>query len=175
MDGKSRFCITHVILGALFLLLLTVVHAQPVPRTIPTFIAQGGIWGQTVAPGPNGTQRIYVTYSYSQAYDIVSIDPSSGSFTVFNSSLDLGGVLYYWPYDGNVYYGSHLASDFSRVITSTQKFQDFGYIKYPYPTMGKGLRCSTVYRYFIKMLSCLDTFSYFIISRRYLGNDRRIR
>ncbi len=90
----------------------------------------GSITAQTVGPGPApGTERIYVSYIYYyNTFELVAVDPATGSHQVFPSPVDSewGAWAVIAAPDGNVYVGTLPHAHLLRLNPRTGDFVDLG-------------------------------------------------
>jgi outer membrane protein assembly factor BamB len=115
--------------GALALSTITGGTAQAAPpasfEDLGTFIGAGGAKGTLVAPGPNGTERLYTNYTYLSSMDIVGFERGTGKPKVWRS--DEGGA---WAMEtdaeGRLYIGTYYKGHLIRLDPKTDKLKDYG-------------------------------------------------
>jgi outer membrane protein assembly factor BamB len=129
LDLNHNIVLSGLLCGALALSTLTGGVAQAAPpasfEDLGTFIGAGGAKGTLVAPGPNGTERLYTNYTYLSSMDIVGFERGTGKYKVWRS--DEGGA---WAMetdaDGRLYIGTYYKGHLIRLDPKTDKLKDFG-------------------------------------------------
>lgn len=90
-----------------------------------SFIGKGGAMSQLVAPGPNGTERLYVCYTYLSSLDLVAYERGTGSAKVWTNAEGGAWAMETGP-DGRLYLGTYFQGHILRLDPVTDHFDDLG-------------------------------------------------
>ena len=114
------------------LCLLTLVVQLPGAKAAPgsfenlgTFIGKGGAMSKLVAPGPNGTERLYIGYTYLSSMDLVAYDRQTGKHKVWRSPEGGAWAMETDP-QGRLYLGTYFNGHLLRLDPRTDKLEDLG-------------------------------------------------
>ncbi|HLK61506.1 MAG TPA: hypothetical protein VKU00_33465, partial [Chthonomonadaceae bacterium] len=78
------------------------------------FIGRGGAMSSLVGPGPNGTERLYVCYTYLSSLDLVAYAPGTGKPTVWQNPEGGAWAMETGP-DGRLYLGTYFQGHILRL------------------------------------------------------------
>lgn len=116
------------LVGAGLLLALGTAQAQEAVgkfEDLGSFLGPGGRMSELVGPGPNGTERLYICYTYISSLDLVGFDPASGKYTVWPNSEGGAWAMENGP-DGRIYLGTYFQGHVLRLDPRTDKLDDLG-------------------------------------------------
>jgi streptogramin lyase len=105
--------------------LATSVGAQPAFEKLGSFVGRGGAMSTLVGPGPGGTERLYVCYTYISSLDLVASEPDTGKFKVWRSPEGGAWAMENGP-DGRIYLGTYFQGHILRLDPENGKLDDLG-------------------------------------------------
>ncbi len=76
-------------------------------------------------PGPDGTERLYVSYTYISSMDFVAFDPETGDCKVWPNSQGGAWAMETGP-DGRIYIGTYTGGHILRFNPRAQRLEDLG-------------------------------------------------
>lgn len=98
--------------------------AAPAFEKLGTFIGPGGKMSTLVAPGPNGSERLYIAYNYASSMDIVGYE-ADGRYKVWSNPEGGAWAMETGP-DGKLYIGTYYNGHLLRLDPQTDKMDDLG-------------------------------------------------
>ncbi len=114
------------------LLLVALVAAPPEAKAAPaaweklgTFVGKGGSMSKLVGPGPGGTERLYICYTYLSSLDLVAFEPDSGKYKVWRHPEGGAWAMENGP-DGRLYIGTYFEGHVLRLDPKTDQLEDLG-------------------------------------------------
>jgi hypothetical protein len=112
-------------MGMLALTLCAAVDAQGAFEKLGTFVGRGGAMSVLVGPGPNGTERLYVCYTYISSLDLVAYEPDTGKYRVWRHPEGGAWAMETGP-DGRLYLGTYFQGHVLRLDPKTGQLDDLG-------------------------------------------------
>ena len=107
------------------LLTMTVQKMSGKFEKLGAFIGKGGAMSSLVGPGPNGTERLYVCYTYLSSLDLVAYEPDTGKAKVWQNSEGGAWAMETGP-DGRLYLGTYFQGHILRLDPQTDRLDDLG-------------------------------------------------
>ncbi len=89
------------------------------------FHGRGGAMSRLVGPGPDGSQRLYVCYTYLSSLDLVAYEPGTGKYKVWSHSEGGAWAMENGP-DGCLYLGTYFQGHILRLDPRTDRLEDLG-------------------------------------------------
>src|SRR5579862_113837 len=110
--------------GVVFLTLAMQKTPEPFEK-LGAFIGKGGAMSTLVGPGPNGTERLYVCYTYLSSLDLVAYAPGTGKAKVWQNPEGGAWAMETGP-DGRLYLGTYFQGHILRLDPQTDRLDDLG-------------------------------------------------
>ncbi|HZT43213.1 MAG TPA: hypothetical protein VFA07_13670 [Chthonomonadaceae bacterium] len=107
---------------------LATMATQKIPgafEKLGAFIGKGGVMSALVGPGPNGTERLYVCYTYLSSLDLVAYEPRTGKAKVWQNPEGGAWAMETGP-DGRLYLGTYFQGHILRLDPQTDRLDDLG-------------------------------------------------
>lgn len=107
---------------------LAMMVTQKMPETFEkmgAFIGKGGAMSTLVGPGPNGTERLYVCYTYLSSLDLVAYERGTGKAKVWQNAEGGAWAMETGP-DGRLYLGTYFQGHILRLDPQTDRLDDLG-------------------------------------------------
>ena len=90
-----------------------------------SFNGRGGAMSTLVGPGPNGSERLYIAYTYISSLDLVAFEPDTGKYQVWRSPEGGAWAMEAGP-DGRIYLGTYFQGHILRLDPAKGQLDDLG-------------------------------------------------
>jgi len=104
---------------------MTGANAQAKFEDLGVFLGKGGAMSTLVGPGPNGTERLYVCYTYISSLDLVAYDPDTGHAQVWHNPEGGAWAMENGP-DSCLYLGTYFNGHILKLDPQTGELKDLG-------------------------------------------------
>ncbi len=114
-------------IGLLVLLLALAAASAAAPQPferLGAFVGKGGAMSRMVGPGPNGSERLYVCYTYLSSLDLVGYS-RDGTTKVWSNAEGGAWAMETGP-DGHLYLGTYFQGHILRLDPATDRLDDLG-------------------------------------------------
>jgi hypothetical protein len=114
-----------LVMVALALSVCAAVGAQGQFEKLGSFVGRGGSMSTLVGPGPAGSERLYICYTYISSLDLVAYEPGTGKFRVWRHPEGGAWAMEAGP-DGRIYLGTYFQGHVLRLDPESGNLDDLG-------------------------------------------------